>query len=327
MAVVDRRTCRAGRRAGAPRWPPRAGLVSSRDHRRRCAATRSGAGVLAPLAEHRGRRRRAGPLRALTRGSPSPTARRVMQRPEAPAVNPDAAAGVDRPDSGRFRPAGVDTRSFLTARPDGGDRCSDRRGRATGRTDHATVSRSAAALRLPVRGPARRPLPAGPSRPWPGSSVHHAQPGLLRIDTALLPRRSTPTPGSCLCTAWWTRRSVHLPGPARRDLIESFTTAHVSCPTRSAGTGRQCDVARLSRPEPACARGSQPGATLVLSTSADGWTASTPLVALTDDARDAVLAIGMNGQPLPVDHGFPVRLVVPGLYGYVSATKWSSTSR
>ncbi|MFP1603615.1 molybdopterin-dependent oxidoreductase [Microbacterium sp. 2216-1] len=62
-------------------------------------------------------------------------------------------------------------------------------------------------------------------------------------------------------------------------------------------------------------------ADMVLSTSADGFTAGTPLEALTDD-RDALLAIGMNGEPLPLEHGFPVRLVVPGLYGYVSATKW-----
>jgi DMSO/TMAO reductase YedYZ molybdopterin-dependent catalytic subunit len=40
------------------------------------------------------------------------------------------------------------------------------------------------------------------------------------------------------------------------------------------------------------------------------------------DGRDAMLAVGMNGEPLPVDHGFPVRMVVPGLYGYVSACKW-----
>ncbi|SDT04235.1 DMSO/TMAO reductase YedYZ, molybdopterin-dependent catalytic subunit [Nocardioides scoriae] len=59
----------------------------------------------------------------------------------------------------------------------------------------------------------------------------------------------------------------------------------------------------------------------VLQTSDDGWTCSTPLEALTDD-RDALLAVAMNGQPLPVEHGFPVRVVVPGLYGYVSATKW-----
>jgi DMSO/TMAO reductase YedYZ molybdopterin-dependent catalytic subunit len=62
-------------------------------------------------------------------------------------------------------------------------------------------------------------------------------------------------------------------------------------------------------------------ADMVLSTSADGWTASTPLDVLTD-GRDALLAIGMNGDPLPIEHGFPVRMVVPGLYGYVSATKW-----
>lgn len=63
------------------------------------------------------------------------------------------------------------------------------------------------------------------------------------------------------------------------------------------------------------------GADMVLSTSSDGFTAGTPIEALTDE-RDALLAIAMNGEPLPFEHGFPVRLVVPGLYGYVSATKW-----
>ncbi len=59
----------------------------------------------------------------------------------------------------------------------------------------------------------------------------------------------------------------------------------------------------------------------VLSTSHDGWTCGTPLEVLTD-GRDSLFAVGMNGEPLPVEHGFPVRMVVPGLYGYVSATKW-----
>lgn len=59
----------------------------------------------------------------------------------------------------------------------------------------------------------------------------------------------------------------------------------------------------------------------VLCTSIDGFTSSTPLEALTD-GRDAMLAVAMNGEPLPIEHGFPVRMVVPGLYGYVSATKW-----
>lgn len=68
--------------------------------------------------------------------------------------------------------------------------------------------------------------------------------------------------------------------------------------------------------------GVQSGADMVLSRSIDGFTASTPLESLTDDGLDAILAVAMNGEPLPLEHGFPVRMVVPGLYGYVSATKW-----
>ncbi|MWC00290.1 molybdopterin-dependent oxidoreductase [Agromyces seonyuensis] len=68
--------------------------------------------------------------------------------------------------------------------------------------------------------------------------------------------------------------------------------------------------------------GVQGDADMVLSQSIDGFTASTPLSALTDPERAAILAVGMNGEPLPAEHGFPVRMIVPGLYGYVSATKW-----
>jgi DMSO/TMAO reductase YedYZ molybdopterin-dependent catalytic subunit len=66
----------------------------------------------------------------------------------------------------------------------------------------------------------------------------------------------------------------------------------------------------------------KPGADMVLSTSIDGFTAGSPLKVLEDPGTAALLAVGMNGKPLPVEHGFPVRMVVPGLYGYVSATKW-----
>ncbi|MFI6303955.1 molybdopterin-dependent oxidoreductase [Amycolatopsis thailandensis] len=65
-----------------------------------------------------------------------------------------------------------------------------------------------------------------------------------------------------------------------------------------------------------------PGAEQIFSTSVDGWTAGSPVVAALDPERGAMLAIGMNGEPLPVEHGFPARMVIPGLYGYVSATKW-----
>lgn len=67
--------------------------------------------------------------------------------------------------------------------------------------------------------------------------------------------------------------------------------------------------------------GVQPGADQLVSRSSDGWTAGTPVEAVRD-GRDAMLAISMNGEPLPLEHGFPVRMIVPGLYGYVSATKW-----
>ena len=63
-------------------------------------------------------------------------------------------------------------------------------------------------------------------------------------------------------------------------------------------------------------------ADMVLSKSVDGFSAGTPLDVLQDDGTAALLAVGMNGEPLPAEHGFPVRMVVPGLFGYVSATKW-----
>lgn len=71
------------------------------------------------------------------------------------------------------------------------------------------------------------------------------------------------------------------------------------------------------------AAGVQPGVEQVFSRSVDGWTCGFPIDAALDE-RDALIAIGMNGEPLSLKHGFPARLIVPGLYGYVSATKWLS---
>lgn len=68
--------------------------------------------------------------------------------------------------------------------------------------------------------------------------------------------------------------------------------------------------------------GVRPGADQLFSTSADGWYTGTPTSVVMDPGRGALLAIGMNGEALPPEHGFPVRMVVPGLYGYVSGTKW-----
>lgn len=108
---------------------------------------------------------------------------------------------------------------------------------------------------------------------------------------------------------------------ARFDVVETVTTLTcVSNPVGgnliSTGVWTGYRVADLL-----ASAGVHADADMVLSTSIDGFTAGTPVQALTD-GREALLAVGLNGQPLPIEHGYPARLVVPGLYGYVSATKW-----
>jgi DMSO/TMAO reductase YedYZ molybdopterin-dependent catalytic subunit len=68
--------------------------------------------------------------------------------------------------------------------------------------------------------------------------------------------------------------------------------------------------------------GVQSGASQVVGHAFDGWTAGFPTAWLDNPDREALVAVAMNGEPLPAEHGFPARLIVPGLYGYVSATKW-----
>jgi DMSO/TMAO reductase YedYZ molybdopterin-dependent catalytic subunit len=68
--------------------------------------------------------------------------------------------------------------------------------------------------------------------------------------------------------------------------------------------------------------GVKPGATQLVGRSVDGWTAGMPTNWVMDRARQPMIAVAMNDAPLPMAHGFPARLIVPGLFGYVSATKW-----
>jgi DMSO/TMAO reductase YedYZ molybdopterin-dependent catalytic subunit len=68
--------------------------------------------------------------------------------------------------------------------------------------------------------------------------------------------------------------------------------------------------------------GVKAGASQLLATSSDGFTSGSPVQIAMESGRDSLLAVAMNGVPLPVEHGFPVRQVIPGLYGYVSACKW-----
>ncbi|CAN5289529.1 sulfite oxidase [soil metagenome] len=68
--------------------------------------------------------------------------------------------------------------------------------------------------------------------------------------------------------------------------------------------------------------GVQSSATQIVGRAVDGFTAGFPTAWALADEREALVAVAMNGEPLPADHGFPARLIVPGLFGYVSATKW-----
>ncbi|MEV4899914.1 molybdopterin-dependent oxidoreductase [Citricoccus sp. NPDC055426] len=187
----------------------------------------------------------------------------------------------------------------------------------------SAVAATRDALKLPGARRTAAALPDGVGAPAPGMPPFVTPNGeFYRIDTALSVPRIDPS-------TWELR--VH--GMVEEEFTLSFaelleldleeTWLTLTCVSNPVG-GELAGNAKwlgypirdlLARARP------QAGADMVLSTSADGFSASTPLEALTDD-RAALLAVGMNGEPLPLEHGFPVRMVVPGLYGYVSATKW-----
>ncbi|MDQ1701269.1 MAG: hypothetical protein QOF57_521, partial [Frankiaceae bacterium] len=197
---------------------------------------------------------------------------------------------------------------------------SSRRGAAAG------ASRESAAAQFATRSPAASPSAAvttGAQLDVPGLSPFFTpNKDFYRIDTAL----SVPEIDA---TKW----SLRIHGMVDHELVLTYadllamtaaehdvTLCCVSNPVGGdlIGNARWTGVPLA---DVLAKAGVQPGATQLLSTSADGWTAGTP-TAVVLDGRAALLAYGMNGEPLPIVHGFPVRLVVPGLYGYVSATKW-----
>ena len=107
----------------------------------------------------------------------------------------------------------------------------------------------------------------------------------------------------------------------KRPLIEDYVT--LTCVSDPVGGPYVGNAKWLGASLAALIRQARPlaGASQLLCTSVDGFTSGTPLQVVLD-GRDALLAVAMNGTALPIEHGFPARMVVPGLYGYVSATKW-----
>ncbi|MFI8347769.1 molybdopterin-dependent oxidoreductase [Streptomyces sp. NPDC085596] len=204
---------------------------------------------------------------------------------------------------------------------------------ATGRALNGTSGRDAVASRarvvLPRPGSTARPVPRQAAPRIAGLSPFTTpNADFYRVDTALVVPKVD-------ATGW--RLRIHGKGvtrPAdftyedllRRELIERDIT--LTCVSNEVGgpyvgnarwTGvrladllAECGVKAPSRGGPA---------DQLVSRSVDGMTIGTPVEDVLD-GRDALLAVGMNGEPLPFTHGFPVRMVVPGLYGYVSACKW-----
>lgn len=195
--------------------------------------------------------------------------------------------------------------------------------RAVG-TALATVNTMRANLRLPRAAIAAPAIPASADLGIAGvASLVTSNADFYRIDTAL----QVPS----IDASTWTLKvtgMVDRPFELGFDellampLTESVMT--MTCVSNYVGGDLVGNATWLGYPirELLARAGPRAGADMVLSKSVDGFTASTPLDVLLESDRDSLLVVGMNGQPLPLEHGFPVRMIVPGLYGYVSATKW-----
>ena len=273
----------------------------------------------------------------------SSAAPRAVPRPSAAALEPPDLPNVpDLPGSepAEYAPAGSSFTFLPNPEDPGPSRWPARRrflttsglavataaaGALVGRelvTRH-NVSAARAALRFPRPAVPAPPLPPGSDLNIPGLSSFITPNGsFYRVDTALLLPQVDPATWQ-LRIHGMVQREVTLTFDEllRRPLIEDYITLTcVSDPVGGPYVGNArwlgaslADLIRQARP--------LAGADQLLCTSVDGFTSGTPLQVVLD-GRDALLTVAMNGLALPVEHGFPARMVVPGLYGYVSACKW-----
>jgi len=143
-----------------------------------------------------------------------------------------------------------------------------------------------------------------------------------RIDTALVVPRPDPETWRLKITGMVDNElELSLDDLMKRPLYEEYVT--IACVSNEVGgdligNAKWTGVRLVDLLDEA---GVQASAEQLVGRSVDGWTSGFP-IGLAFDGREPLLAIGMNGEPLPPNHGFPARLIVPGLYGYVSATKW-----
>ncbi|MFE4857796.1 molybdopterin-dependent oxidoreductase [Streptomyces sp. NPDC056670] len=248
----------------------------------------------------------------------------------SPTAVPDKDVEVSATGDGEGSP-GWDRRGFVIAA--GAAAAASSGAGLLGRSLNASRGQGAVASRAKVS----LPNPASPAKPVPAGAVLHT-PGIspfvtpnadfYRVDTALvIPKVDA--------TSW--RMKIHGKGVGRpleltfqdllgRRLIERDIT--LTCVSNEVGgpyvgNARWIGVPLADLLKEAGVKPPSRGgpADQLVARSVDGMTIGTPVEDIMD-GRDAMLAVGMNGEPLPFVHGFPVRMVVPGLYGYVSACKW-----
>jgi DMSO/TMAO reductase YedYZ molybdopterin-dependent catalytic subunit len=238
----------------------------------------------------------------------------VIDRPrEVTGAHDRAGAGLDR--RGFFVASGIALGA--AALTGGGGRLLQRR---------FDVAEARAALQLPAPASPAAALPVGADL---ARTVDGVTPlvtrnrDFYRVDTAITVPQVRPADYRLSLTGMfdsprtWTLADLY----GRDDLIERDIT--LTCVSNEVG-GSLAGAARwLGVPLGAFLRenGVRSGSSQLVCRSVDGMTIGAPTRSALD-VEDAMLAIGMNGEPLPVEHGFPVRMVIPGLYGYVSACKW-----
>jgi DMSO/TMAO reductase YedYZ molybdopterin-dependent catalytic subunit len=236
--------------------------------------------------------------------------------PLPPAPGPRLGAAA--PDRRRFLITGAGAAAVAAIAGGTGDKLLGR----------FSIASSRAQVRLPAPAIRAAAAPAGTELRIPGlTPFFTSNASFYRVDTDLVLPQVSPDN--------WT---LKIDGMVDRELEFSFdellkmplTEADITlvCVSNQVGGTYNGNARWLGVPLAGLLRraGVKAGTNQVLSTSTDGMTISTPVAAIMDgpslNGPSALLAVGMNGQPLPIAHGFPARMIVPGLYGYVSATKW-----
>ena len=189
--------------------------------------------------------------------------------------------------------------------------------------ERSSVASAQRSLRIPRPAGATPTLPSGVNFNVPGlSSFVTSNNSFYRVDTALVLPQVDPSSWQLRIHGMVDREiTLTFDELLKRPLIEDYVT--LCCVSDPVGGPYIGNAKWLGASLAAVLReaGIKAGADQLLCTSVDGFTSGTPVQTVMD-GRDALLAVAMNGQPLPIAHGFPARMVVPGLYGYVSATKW-----